>query len=78
MAHLNLDHEHIRNQLYKLSALHEAQRLAVAELIIHLSDIDDWYPESLRRELHKLQSAGTINEAGRHAVEKSFFPEHAW
>lgn len=78
MARLNLDHEHIRNQLYKLSSLHEAERHAVAELIIHLSDIDDWYPEALRRELRKLQSAGAISEADRHAVEKSFFPEHGW
>ncbi|MBI5654526.1 hypothetical protein HZC53_02665 [Candidatus Uhrbacteria bacterium] len=78
MARLNLDHEHIRNQLFKLASLREDERHAVAELIIHLSDVDDWYPEALRRELHKLQSSGTISEADRHAVEKSFFPEHNW
>jgi len=78
MARLNMDHEHVRSQLYRIVNLHDIARHAVGDLIIKLSDADDWYPEALRRELLKLQHAGELSEANRHVVEKVFFPEHSW
>ena len=78
MAYLNLSHEQIRAKLFSIPAAHQAERDAAVGLVIHLSDIDDWYPESLRRELQKLESAGTITQAYRHAVEHGFFPERGW
>lgn len=78
MARLNLDHGYIRARLAQLPSLRQAERNAVVKLVSRLSDADDWYPEVLRRELRKLQSAGTISETDRHAVEKAFFPDHAW
>lgn len=78
MSKLNLTHEQIRSRLLKLGSLQQAERDAVAKAVIHLSEIDDWYPDALRRELRKLQSANAISETDRHVIEKEFFPEHGW
>lgn len=78
MARLNITHDQVRSRMYGMSALREQTRHDVAELIIKLSDADDWYPESLRRGLHALQDHGALTESERHSVEKAFFPDHAW
>lgn len=78
MARLNLTHEQIRSKMYAMSGLHEATRSAIADLIIRLSDADDWYPESFRRGLRALQDLGTLADGERHNVEKAFFPDHTW
>lgn len=78
MPSLHKTHDGIRTDLYHLSSLQSAEREAVAEAIIRLSDGDDWYPESLRRRLKELQSQRVISETDRHAVEKHFFPDHQW
>ncbi len=78
MAHLSLSHDQIHNQLVKLSSLSQSDRDAVFKLITHLSGIEDWYPQALRRELQILQAENVISETDRHAVEHAFFPEHTW
>jgi hypothetical protein len=78
MTRLNLTHEQVRSRLLKFPSIHQDKREAVAQSVIHLSEMDDWYPDALRRELRKLQSKGLLNEAERHLIEKEFFPEHAW
>lgn len=74
MSILNLTHEQIHHKIFSISALeHEAQRSAVEQIVTHLNSADDWYPESFRRELMKLEVAGTITEHERHGVEHVFF-----
>lgn len=78
MARLNWTHDQVRSKLYSISSLHEDVRHEIAELIIKLSDADDWYPDALRRSLHSLQDLGSLQEVDRHTIEKTFFPDHAW
>ena len=78
MPRLNWTHDQVRNKLYSVSSLHENVRHEIAELIIKLSDLDDWYPDALRRKLHALQDLGSLKEIDRHTIEKTFFPDHVW
>jgi hypothetical protein len=78
MANLNLTHEQIRTHMFGMHQLAEHERHAAADALIKLQTKDDWHPEALRRELHALQSAGKLNEATRHVIEKKFFPGHTW
>jgi len=78
MAHIDITHDQIHSKLYGMSSLSESTRSSVADAIIHLSDADDWYPESFRRSLHSMQDRGTLSEQHRHDLEKLFFPGHSW
>ncbi|HWQ99659.1 MAG TPA: hypothetical protein VN397_02305 [Candidatus Methylomirabilis sp.] len=79
MPHLSMSHDAVRHELNGISSLSsQVERDAVANVVIKLSDGNAWYPDTLRRELKSIQAKGTISEIDRHAVEKKFFPEHAW
>jgi hypothetical protein len=78
MARLNLTHDQIHSKLFGMSALPETTRSSVADAIVHLSDADDWYPESLRRSLRSVEELGSLTEHQRHDLENLFFPGHAW
>jgi hypothetical protein len=80
MARIGMTRDEIRTVLFELPALQgqESARHQIADMILRLSEADDWFPDPLRRGLHALQSSGLISEFDRHAVEKAFFPEHQW
>lgn len=78
MAHIQHSHEEVRALLFKIPTLGHVEREKVAEVIFHLSDQDQWFPDALRRELRGLQAQGDVSELDRHAVEKAFFPDHDW
>ncbi|MFZ2804568.1 MAG: hypothetical protein WA001_05085 [Patescibacteria group bacterium] len=78
MANINLTHDQVRSKLFGMSSLSESTRSSVADLIIHLSDAGDWYPESFRRGLQSMQGLGSLTDNQRHELENVFFPGHAW
>ena len=80
MSRINLTLEEIRDLLFHLPVLEgkETARHQIADMMMHLSGADDWFPEPLHRALINLQTSGVISELQRHAVEKAFFPEHTW
>lgn len=78
MSILNLTHDDIRKKIYGISALNDAKRKAVTDLIMHLNAESEWYPDPFHREMKALQANGTLTEFDRKAVEKEFFPDHSW
>ena len=75
---IHMTHDQIRAQTFGMHQLAEHERHAASDLIIKMQGKQDWHPDALRRELHKLQSAGKLNETSRHAIEQKFFPGHSW
>lgn len=75
---LHMTHEQIRAQTFAMHQLEERERHAASAAIIKLQGQKKWSPDSLRRELHKMQSVGKLDETSRHAVEQKFFPGHSW
>lgn len=75
---LHMTHEQIRAHTFAMHNLAEHERHAAGDAIIKLQGQQSWHPDSLRRELHKLQSTGKLTESARHTIEQKFFPGHSW
>ena len=78
MPILNMTHDAIRSMIHRISPLNDHQRQAVYDLVMHLNQEDEWYPDRFHKGMKTLQQNGVMTEFDRKAVEKALFPDHAW